>query len=68
MTKVGGEQENSSVYANTRIIASSLHTQPPHQLETISEADPDPWIRIRIIKVVSGTVWRDTNLDPGYIR
>ena len=35
-----------------------------------SVADPDLWIRICIIKVGSGSVWRDTNpdLDPGHIR
>ena len=36
--------------------------------EQISEADPDPWIRLRIIQVGSGSVWRDTNLDPGHTR
>ena len=29
-----------------------------------SDADPDLWIRICIIKVGSGSVWRDTNPDP----
>ena len=29
------------------------------------DADSDPWIRIRIIK--GGSVWRDTNPDPGHI-
>ena len=32
-----------------------------------SVADPDLWIRICIIKVGSGSVWRDTNPDPGHI-
>ena len=32
------------------------------------DADSDPWIRIRIIKGGSGSVWRDTNPDPGHIR
>ena len=27
-------------------------------------ADPDLWIRICIVKVGSGSVWRDTNPDP----
>ena len=31
----------------------------------ISDADPDLWIRLCIIKV--GSVWRDTNPDPGHI-
>ena len=32
-----------------------------------SEADPDLWIRICIIKVRSGSIWTDTNPDPGQI-
>ena len=32
----------------------------------ISDADPDLWIRIYIIKVGSGSVWRDTNPDQGH--
>ena len=34
----------------------------------ISDADPDLWILICIIKVGSRSVWRDTNLDsdPGH--
>ena len=34
-----------------------------------SDADPDPWIQICIIKVGSGSVWRDTNpdTDPGHM-
>ena len=31
----------------------------------ISDADPDLWIRICIIKV--GSVWRDTNPDSGHM-
>ena len=32
-----------------------------------SDSYPDPWIRFRIIKVGSGSPWRDTNLVPGHI-
>ena len=31
-----------------------------------SDADPDQWIRICIIK--GGSVWRDSNTDPGHIQ
>ena len=48
-----------------------LFCPPLHSLQ-ISVADPDPdlCIRICIIKVGSGSVWRDTNPDPdsGHIR
>ena len=39
-------------------------------LTLVSDADPDLWIRICIIKFRSGSVWRDTNPDPdpGHIR
>ena len=30
-----------------------------------NDADPDPWIRIHNIKIGPGSVWRDTNPDPG---
>ena len=37
---------------------------------SVADPDPDLWIRICIIKVGSGSVWRDTNPDPdpGHIR
>ena len=31
---------------------------------TGNDADPDPWIKIYIIKVGSGSAWRDTKPDP----
>ena len=47
-------------------------SDPDQPILFSSDADPDPdlWIRICIIKVGSGSVWRDTNPDPdpGHIR
>ena len=42
----------------------------PTALSSVADPDPDLWIQICIIKVGSGSVWRDTNPDPnpGHIR
>ena len=46
--------------------ALKLELEPELHLFS-SDADPDLWIRICIIRVGSGSVWRDTNPDPGHI-
>ena len=57
------------------ITFSSSHIEPTSSytvlvccIPTASDADPNPWIRICIIKDGSGSVWRDTNPDPGHKR
>ena len=46
------------------------NTTISHDPTSVADPDPDLWIRSCIIKVGSGSVWRDTNPDPdpGHIR